>query len=93
MKSIYLLSLLVFLTVKAVAQDEIRTQVAPQEAGDSAAQREQRRVALRTALKQQPHALAQSEQRKPFSEQERYALRQQVSQQLHEQQNVGKYRP
>lgn len=93
MKSIYLLSLLSALAVQAVAQvhvqDESMTQTTAQEVADIAAQREQRRAALRTALKQQPHVLAPGEQRKQFSEQERYALRQQVR----EQQNVGKSRP
>ena len=80
------------MTLQAVAQvfvqDESNTQAAAQEAADNAAQREQRRAALRTALKQQPHVLAPSEQRKQFSDQERYALRQQVR----EQKNVGKSR-
>lgn len=89
MKSIYRLSFLCSLAFQAFAQDGVMTQAAPQEAADSVTQREQRRMELRTTLKQQREIQKQGEQRKQFSEQERYALRQQVRQQ----QDAGKLRP
>lgn len=89
MKSIYRLSLLCSLAFQAFAQDGVMTHAAPQEAADSVTQREQRRMELRTALKQQREAQKQGEQRKQFSEQERHTLRQQVRQQ----QGAGKSQP
>lgn len=89
MKSIYLLSFLCSLVFQVFAQDGVLRQAVPQESADPVAQREQRRIELRTALKQQLEAQKQGEQRKQFSEQERHALRQQVRQQ----QDAGKSRP
>lgn len=94
MKLVYpLLILLGFLAVQAaaqvVAQDEARDRAEHQAVAESATQREQRRMSLRAALKQQPQVPVSIEPRKQFSEQERHALRQQIR----EQQHAGKAGP
>jgi hypothetical protein len=75
MKSIYRLSLLTVLVSAGYAQT---TEPAP--LTDPAAQRDQRRKALRTELKSQSTRPVQGDQRKQLSVQERQALRQQLLQ-------------
>ncbi len=86
MKFICLFSLLCSLTFQAFADEGEMNRAAPQEAADKAAQREHRRLELRSTLKQPREAQRQGDPRKQFSEQDRHALRQQVRQQ----QDAGK---
>ena len=89
MKFIYLIGFFCSCILQVFAQTTTVSQAIPQDTSEPMAQREQRRIELRTALKAQHQVGAQSAQRKQFSEQDRYVLRQQ----LRQQQEAGKPRP
>lgn len=89
MKSIYLISLLTLLANSGYAQTTDLSPITDQTATDPTAHRDQRRMALRTALKSQNANPVQGEQRKQLSAQERQALRQQ----LHQQQQSARDKP
>jgi hypothetical protein len=81
MNLMYRLIVLCALAAQAVAQDSVPTQVSAPEQADPTAQREKRRMALRTALKPQHQTTSAGEQRKQLTQQERSELRQHVRQQ------------
>ncbi len=89
MKFIYVMSFFCCLTAQAWAQAATEAVGAPPEPSDRQSQREQRRVELRAALKAQRQAAMRNDEKKLFSEQERAALRQQLSQQ----QDLAKHQP